>query len=97
MAITIPVPGLGNVSVLTGPGDSVSLRGCQQFVGTGETVIQVSPTALFNVFCPNGNAIRVVYLTNLQDLNLINLIEQILDLNAQVIEATTEITTLVAV
>ncbi|UTR06854.1 hypothetical protein MM326_02150 [Alkalihalobacillus sp. LMS6] len=95
MAIALPIPGLGQVTILVAEGDLVTFE-CPQINDQADSLLQLRPGSLVRVTCPSGGQVLCVYLTNFADLNLINIIEQILDLSIENVVPETEITTIIA-
>ncbi|MFS0785375.1 hypothetical protein ABC345_03205 [Shouchella sp. 1P09AA] len=80
MAITLPVPGVGTVTILTNKGEVVTFNCPNNFNPPPQLTINVVPGTIYRVFCGlvgEFGGINVTYIPNFNEINFIELFELI--------------------
>lgn len=95
MAIVIPVPGLGSVSVLTGSEDLVRVS-CRSATEFGPAVREVTDGSLIAATCGTSRLALIAYLPDLTNLSLIQIIAALLTLSIEPVQLEQQETIFVA-
>lgn len=80
MAITLPVPGVGTVTILTNEGEVVTFNCPNSFNPPPQQTINVVPGTLYRVGCGPAGAlggINVTFIPNINEIDFIQLFELI--------------------